>query len=183
MYRSGLAAVCPPMVSPFTFGWSSIAHERVLPSAPSSGAFESDNRTVYVAILVPVLSVIRRLWWANGDTVNAANNVDCGVYVSAGYIPGSRLVSTGSVAQGTALQIQYVDVTDTTLPPGLYWIGFGCSTTSATFFRSSVSGGNVNQDAAYRFEESAFPLPATATPAEATNSSIYLCGFATTASP
>jgi hypothetical protein len=115
--------------------------------------------------------------------VSASYNIDCGIYADAGRKPGARLVSTGSTAQGTASQVQFVDVTDTTLAPGLYWLALACSSSSATFFRTSL-GAAAN--ALHMFQQtSALALPATATPAEGGSSMIhiYLCGFATTASP
>ena len=78
--------------------------------------------------------------------------------------------------------MQFTDVTDTVLAPGLYWLGFTASSTSATFFRTALVG--ISTDASGRFEEaSALPLPASATPVESSGTNIYLCGFATTASP
>jgi hypothetical protein len=121
------------------------------------------------------------LWWVNGATVNASYNVDCGIYADAGKKPGVRLVSSGSTAQGTASEVQFVNVTDTTLMPGLIWLALVCSSTSATLFRVA---GSAIYDALFRMQEAAaLPLPATATPVESTGVNYYLCGFATTASP
>jgi hypothetical protein len=172
------------MVSPLTLGLSNYAHERVLAAGATSGTFETSNWAAYMPVLVPTGCIIRRLWWANGATVSASYNVDVGVYGDAGYKPGVRLISTGSTAQGTASQVQFVDVTDTALAPGRYWLAITCSSSSATVLRATLpSGGPI--DAAIRFQQSlaAHPLPATATPVESSTSTIYLCGFATTASP
>lgn len=179
MYTAPALEPAPPMVS--TLGiWGALQ----LTGPPASATFELANRAAYIPLIVPATCVIRRLWWANGATVSASYNVDCGVYRDAGHKPGAKLISTGSTAQGTASQIQFVDVTDTVLAPGLYWIAMVCSSASATFFRSSAL---INFDATARFmETSALPLPATATPvaAAATGANnLYLCGFATTASP
>jgi hypothetical protein len=172
------------MVGPFTAGWSAIANERGLGTAPASAAFTAANKARYYPVLVPVICAVRRLWWANGATVSASYNLDCGIYADAGYAPGTLLVSTGSTAQGTASQVQFVDVTDTALSPGLYWIAIACSSTSATLFRSQAISGAASVNAALSFgQTTALPLPATATPAEATDAEVYLCGFATTSSP
>lgn len=177
MYQSGFVEPVPRMVSLFG-GWG---YDYMSSSAPSSGAYEIANRAIYYPLIVPSACVARRMWWVNGSTVNASYNIDVGIYADAGYKPGVKLVSTGSTAQGTASQVQFVDVTDTTLAPGRYWLAIVCSTVSATVFRVTVA---ANIDALLRFEEaSALPLPATATPVESSNTPVYLCGFATTASP
>lgn len=150
-------------------------------TAPSSATFETANRAVYYPLLIPTVCTARRVWWANGSTVSASYNVDCGIYADAGRKPGAKLVSSGSTAQGTASQVQFVDVTDTVLAPGLYWVALACSSASATFFTRS---GSTGYDAIIRFQEAtAIPLPSTATPVEASASSVYVFGFATTASP
>jgi hypothetical protein len=146
-------------------------------SSPVSATFESANRALYFPISVPTVCVAKRMWWAN---VSASYNVDAGIYRDNGYKPGARLASTGSTAQGTATEVQFADITDTVLTPGPYWLAFTCSSTSATFLRSSPNFSTV-ADAFYRFEEaSALPLPATATPAESSGTNIYLFGFSTT---
>ena len=131
---------------------------------------------------VPSTCVVRRLWWTNGSTVNASNNLDIGIYASTqNREPGVLVVSAGSTAQGTASQVQFVDVTDTTLAPGLYWIALTASVTAASTMRTSLS---VTPQGLIVFSESsALPLPSTATPVESAYGRIYLCGFATTASP
>jgi hypothetical protein len=185
MYSPGISAVMPPLVGTFTSGVSPAASELAITGAAASSAWESANVGAYFPILIPSACVVRRLWWANGATVSASYNVDCGLYLDSGYKPGARLISAGSTAQGTASEVQFVDVTDTTLAPGRYWIGMSCSSASATFFRAQTGASVAYSDAVFRFQEntSSMPLPATATPAESTNTNVYLCGFATTASP
>src|SRR5512139_3522493 len=168
-----------PMLS--TIGAWSCVPQVTLTTPPTSATYELANRAVYVPVLVPVTCVAKRLWWANGSTVSASYNVDVGVYLDASFKPGTKLVSTGSTAQGTASEVQFVDVTDTTLAPGRYWLALSCSSTSATFFRHQIG---VAYEALFRFEEaSALPLPATATPVESTSANVWVFGFATTSSP
>jgi hypothetical protein len=169
-----------PMVS--TWGpWShSVASLNL--AYPSSGTFPDQNRAHYYPIIVPVACVVRRLWWANGAV--SEGNIDVGVYRDAGHKPGARLVSTGSTAQGTVSQLQFVNVTDATLAPGTYWLAINADNPSGTttvLRGSSVAGWN----AALAFEEAvgSVTLPATATPVEAAYTQRFLCGFATTASP
>jgi hypothetical protein len=171
----------PHFVSPFVSAW----HPVIRGAAPASGAFPSANTAYYTPLYVPQVAPVRRLFWVNGSTVSESYNVDVGIYSDAGGKPGTRLVSSGSTAQGTASVAQFVDVADIALAPGLYWLAITCSSTLATFFRTTTGTGAL--DTIFGFEEaSALPLPATATPvelSEATPVALWGCGFATTASP
>lgn len=179
-YSAGYSEIVPPMVGPFTLGWSMFAQEHVQGSDAASSSGSGDV-VFYHPVLVPQTCVVRRLWWANGSSVSASYNIDAGVYADAGFKPGAKLVSTGSTAQGNATQVQFVDVTDTTLSPGLYWLAI-VANASATLFRTSGSGAGI--DAAWRFIETSAPiLPDTATPVECDQWSCYVFGFATTATP
>jgi hypothetical protein len=172
------------MVSCWTAGWGQLS-EGIVGTAPASAAWHTANAGVWWPIYVPTICVVRRFWWANGVTVSASYNVEAGLYLDGGHKPGAKLITTGSVAQGTASNVQFADVTDTTLAPGLYWLFVSCSSTSATFFRSQVSAGAVVYPLVGFTQTSIGPgsAPATATPAELSTGNIYLCGFATTASP
>lgn len=163
------------MVSTFC-PWSSLFGSHT--AAPASGAFESGNRALYFPLYIPTECQVKRMWWANGATVDAGYNIDAGVYRDAGFQPGAKIVSTGSTAQGTASQVQFVDVTDTWLTPALYWLAISCSSTSATFLRAAPL--NLTDAWFKMIEASALPLPATATPSEATSNAVLLFGFSTT---
>lgn len=181
MFAQGAPITIPPMVSIRTKGIGWVAEE-LSGAAPASAAFEVANRAIYVPIILPSSCVVKRVWWANGATVAGGATVECGIYSDSGsYSPGTKLVS-GSATQGTASEVQFVDVTDTALAPGLYWIALAASSsTNTTFFLSTVS---AVVDAVARFNQgSAVPLPATATPVEPEVQNLYLCGFSTTASP
>jgi len=119
------------------------------------------------------------MWWANGATVSG--NVEAGVYLDGGHKPGAKLITTGSVAQATINVVQFGEITDTVLTPNLYWLYISCSTTSATFFRSQVSG-NANDELLRLQQASIGPgsAPATATPVESGSLNLYLFGFSTT---
>jgi hypothetical protein len=180
MYRPGFGVTVPPMVSLWSYiGWLS----PVTVGGASSATYASAARAVYYPIIIPAGCVVRRVWWANGATTTGGATIEVGVYADSGYGPGAKLVS-GSATQGTASEVQFVDVTDTTLPPGLYWIAImSSSATNTTLFRGTVPQAGAADAAVLFHQTSANPLPATATPVEAASTDIWLCGFATTASP
>jgi len=171
----------PPMVSPLTRGWGAFPEENLYTGLPASGTYDSGALAVYFPIWVPSVCVARRVWWANGATTSGGATVEVGIYADAGeYKPAAKLIS-GSATQGTASQAQFVDITDTTLTPNLYWLALQASTnTNTTLLRVSLPSSAF--DAWVRMEQSsANPLPATATPVEsATASRVYLFGFSTT---
>lgn len=171
----GYSDTAPPMVSGFTPGWATWS----APGAASSGTWESANRAVYYSLYVPVVTVIRRVWWANGATTTGGATIEAGVYADAGAKPGAKLIS-GSATQGTASQVQFVDVTDTTLTPGYYWLAVMATTTTNTTLHRN-NGVDTGADAAIRFQESTGgTLPTTATPAESAVGNYWLFGFSTT---
>jgi len=109
-----------------------------------------------VRILSPTL--ITKLWIANGTT--AAGNLDVGIYDARGTL----VVSSGSTAQSGTSTMQVLDITDTRLGLGDYYVcavmdgvtGTSLSIGWAGNFTQGVFQGVVIMD-------SAFPLPAIAT--------------------
>jgi hypothetical protein len=168
----------PPMVSVWTSGWGFVS-EGILGTIPGSATYEAVNRGVWHPIQVPSVCVARRIFWVNGAT--QAGNIEAGIYLDGGYKPGAKLITTGSVAQSAATNdIQFTDITDTTLAPGLYWLYIAASSTSTTLFRSSMSllGGQVG----WKFHQDSIgpgSAPATATPVASTGANIYFVGFST----
>jgi hypothetical protein len=179
-YTPGYNSIIPTMVSSYTPGIGPMT-ETVVGTPPGSGAWESADRAVYQVVSIPAPCTVKRVWWANGDTVTGGATVEVGIYRNVSSAPTSLVVS-GSATQGAASEVQFVDVTDTFLVPGAYWLAITASTTTeTTFFRSVVL---YAIDASLRQQETAArPLPATATPVESSRPDILLFGFATTASP
>src|SRR5262245_29894020 len=131
MFTRGYIEPVLPMIAnlgPWGF-W--LTQEALNSGAPAAAAWESGNRAVYTPLHVPTTCICRRVWWANGATVSGGATIAVGVYADAGLQPGAKLVS-GSAVQGSASQVQLVDVTDTVIPPGINWLAIMMTSTTNT---------------------------------------------------
>jgi hypothetical protein len=115
------------------------------------------NRAYYVPVRLVQPITITQIGWHNGSGVTG--NIDAGVYLP----DGTRLFSTGATANnGTISVMQWVNVTDFQLGPGLFYFAISTSSGIMSLHRCnmnvSVAGilGMVTQ-------ASAHPLPAQAT--------------------
>lgn len=89
----------------------------------------------------------------NGAAVSG--NVDAGIYDRV----GTRLASSGSVAQAGINGTQELDFTDVVIGPGVFYMALVLDNITGTFFRGASAG---TSSMAYTMA-SAFALPATAT--------------------
>ena len=180
MYTQGYQNLVPTMVTIHNnlLGRAFLG-EDTAQTPPSSSTAE--GRVAYFPVILPGPCWVRRVWWANGSTVNASATIEVGVYSDSGRAPASLLVS-GSATQSGTETVQFADCTDTYLPLGRYWLALVPSTTSSvTFFRSSLNSGSTGY--VYRYHESGSTLPSTATPTTGGYSSLWMFGFSTVASP
>ena len=146
-------------------------------SAPASALWPSANLAIAVPYRLDDRITVRRLWLNNGTAV--AGNVDIGIYDRSWNL----LVSAGSTAQAGTGTLQYFDVTDTVIGPGLIYIAASCSdaaTATAVRFAHPVASSRacgIVQMAA------ALALPATFVPAIMAQVYVPHAGFTTRASP
>lgn len=112
------------------------------------------NRAQFVPFLVLAPFTVRQVFWVNGATVNG--NVDLGVYRENG---GSPLVSAGSTVQSGVSVIQSVDVTDTLLAPGAYYMALTSSSGTATFLARSANIDTITRRALGMLAQSSFGPP------------------------
>jgi hypothetical protein len=166
--REVSSAPAPPLITMFSA--CSIGASRCPASGgqvPTSGTWSGAKRIVYVPFWLVEPYLVRKVFWHNGATVLGTYNIDCGVYNDTGAgLPGTKIVSSALTAQGSANVLQEVDVTDTWLLEGSYWLAFGCDTTSATFFCNQPAQVPQIRTLGIMTEDSAatpFVLPATAT--------------------
>ena len=124
---------------------------------PASVAWPAANRAIYIPFQISETMVFTRVHWYNGAT--AAGNVDVGIYSEN----GTRLGSTGAIAQGTINVVQTNVLTaNTTCLPGRYFMAMLCSSGTATVFAQAASL-SAKMAGLYQQSVGAGALPATAT--------------------
>lgn len=105
----------------------------------------------------------------------AAGNIDIGVYDAQGNL----LVSSGSTAQGSTSTLQSIDVTDTTLQPGTYWMAVMGSDATGTWF-ARLAADELLVPYAYALQQTTggfgLPNPATMSRSSATTMPLIAMG-------
>lgn len=126
--------------------------------AAVSGAFADELVSYYpFRLYEPAIAV--KMSYLVGAT--ASGNVDLGIYSSQGNL----LVSSGLTAQGSINTLQELDITDTLLQPGVYFMAIKCDSASGTAFRNSFNDENILPLAPFYHETTGAgaTLPTTAT--------------------
>jgi hypothetical protein len=136
------------------------------PGAPASGAYPSANRAIFVPFFLPFGETVKRLFYCNGTTGgNGTRAIDLGIYLAptAGGTSLTKLVSSGStVISATASATAYIDITDTFLDRGEYYMATCCDSITTT--QMFITPTNSLQRAmGIATMNTAFVLPATAT--------------------
>lgn len=141
----------------------------------TTGAYPAANRAYYSEIIMPTRFKVARFFTQYSGTT--AGNFDIAIYRAN----LSKIIGTGATAKltATANLTQYVDVTDTPLPPGRYFLGFAHDGTvswnefSPTLAAMLKIGGMWQQASAYT-------LPDPMVPALITDSYFPVFGFSQT---
>lgn len=144
------------------------AYRAIASTSAASAGWPVANQAAYMPLVLSRQITVKKLWAANGS--NATGNVDIGIYDEFGV----RIVSTGSTARAGTNTLQAIDIADTTIGPGRFYLALVCSSTSGAFFRGSTGAYKPQLFGMY-VEASALPLPATAS--FATSSSGYFPMF------
>lgn len=140
-----------------------------------SAAWPASNRAVFVPFRVPVPVTAYKM--ACGTGTGTTGNFDLGIYDSA----GNRIVSTGSTAKTTASSDRIIDITDTVLLPGLYYMAMATDGTTNYIGVGLIANVAAPKQFGMREAASSFALPATVTYATISTAhipfmSIYLRG-------
>lgn len=117
----------PPIISSVSL-WSLGPVSRNAGLTPASTAWGAANQARYVPFLIPEPITIVKLLAYNGGT--AAGNTDIGLYDEV----GNQVVGIAAAAQAGTTAWQEFDIADTTISPGLYYVGLLNTTTTGTYF-------------------------------------------------
>jgi hypothetical protein len=144
-----------------TAGEGSQAADMVLASGPTftaSTPWVQANMAIYLPVVVRRQLTVYQLGWVNGSSVSG--NIDVGIY-DRNF---NRLVSAGSTAQAGTNAIQLVDIADTTLTPGVYYLAMAMDNTSGGITMTGAGPtGSHYRSCGVAQQASAFPLPSAAT--------------------
>lgn len=127
-----------------------------LSASPSSAAYQVANAAQYIPMVIPAPVTFIRAWVIVGT---ANGNFDIGIYNADSL---QKVYSTGSTAASGSSVVQQVTC-NVTIGPGRYYWAFAADSATATY------GALTRNNVMLRFggitsENSAFPLPVTATP-------------------
>lgn len=143
-------------------GIISTADQKQSPVGQTTSAFSAAatwpaaNRALYCPVLVESVCVAQQMAVIVGVQ---SGNLDIGIYNEA----GAQLVHAGSTAVGAA-GVQVVNITDTTLTPGVYFLALNCDNTTATFNKTSTGAAGAYSALGIQQQAvGAIALPATAT--------------------
>lgn len=134
----------------------------------ASNAWVTANLAVYIPLVIEETITVVKMSIRNGATMAGTNHCDVGIYdSSANGKPFRRLVSSGSTVNTGVSTIQTLDIIDTVLTPGLYYLALALDNNSDHIWGRS-NGVSEASGAPMFSQSSAFALPATATPVQTT---------------
>jgi hypothetical protein len=123
--------------------------------ASAGAVYPAANTAIFVPIMVAEQQIVYHL---GVEVTTQSGNLDLGIYDEA----GTRLVSAGSTAVAAA-GVQSIDITDTTLTPGIFYLAMNCDNTTAAFRRISMDTPLERVCGVQQQAVGALALPATAT--------------------
>lgn len=154
--RSGEITIIPS-------SYQSLGMSTFVMAQPSYGSNNNPGANVgwFVPFTVPEPVTVTKLFWGNGAAV--AGNVDAGIFQE----DGTRLVSAGTTAQSGTSNLQVVDVTDTRLERGRYYLGLCGDTTGTTqrFLANTSAAGIWQALGVLKDSSCAPPMSTNANPA------------------
>lgn len=117
----------------------------------TSTAWPAANRAILIPFRLPRRVTLYQAVVGSGAT--ATGNFDVGVYQP----DGKRVISAGSTAKGNSVET-VVNLTDTLIGPGFYYMALSASTTN-NFIASTVANAGIAKNLGIRQASSAFALP------------------------
>ncbi len=135
-----------------------------------SGGWIAANRAIFYPFSLTEPATVVQLLWFVGAT--SSGNIDVGVYDSEMRL----LVSAGTTAMSATINtVQELNVADTLLPPGKYYLAGVCSSGTGTIFLQNAASDEGSLSGAIMYEQaSAIPLPNPATPVLTTATALVM---------
>jgi hypothetical protein len=140
----------------------------ILGNPVNSAAWPSANLAIFVPFRIAEITTVYKMACGTGSATTG--NFDLGIY----DLSGNLLVSTGSTAKTSATSERVVDVTETTLLPGAYYLAMAVDTASAAYVGYTLVNAELGKLFGMREVASAFPLPSTVTFATSTGTVVPL---------
>jgi len=161
--QSGISTQLLPLHIGTVGQWNSLANMVQLTGTAqlTSIGWLSANRALYIPVYLPARFTVARFFSVNQ---NATGNTDIGLYDSG----GNRKISTGSTARAGAPAMQYIDVTNQSFPPGMYYLAMVCSSTSSQPLRTTLATNFMRVCGMLQEDLGATTLPTTMTPVTTT---------------
>lgn len=165
-------------VPPVRVGWTNRLTAptifMVAGDATWAGGAAVANRAFYIPFTLEHSITVSQFWWVT-STGASTTNVDVGIYSRS----LARIISTGAVSRGTASAFNSQTVSATNLTRGNYYMAFSTSGTQ-NFVQAGALNGSRAREVGIAMQDSAHPLPATATFATFTGQIVPHFGFDTT---
>jgi hypothetical protein len=131
-------------------------------TATAGSAWPGANRALYLPSVIEQVVTFKAISFI---VTTQSGDLDVGIYNEAGV----RLVSSGSTAVA-APGVQVVDIADTTVGPGVYFLAMCVSNTTAAFIRvNNASPGAMQACSIQQQSLGSVELPATASFASPAN--------------
>ncbi len=135
-------------------------------AAPSSGAWPSANRAIAIPFSVEHGETAYRLFICLGTTAGngTTQNLDMGIYARDGTTTAAKVVSMGTtLASTTASAVQYLNITDTFLSPGKYYLVGTMDNATVTILQQAPALANAKASGHSIVTSGAPPLGASLT--------------------
>jgi len=113
-------------ITPYSYQSLGVPLRLCAQESPASQNYIGVGTVVYVPFWISESVTFTKMFWVNGAAV--AGNLDVGIYGT----DGTLLVSKGSTGQVGVSQLQAVDITDTTLYRGTYYMAIVSDTSGVT---------------------------------------------------
>jgi hypothetical protein len=115
---------------------------------------------IYIPITIERICSVYQVAVENGATLNGS--FDIAIFDWPSY---TKLVGTGAVSQTGSGAIQTVDITDTVLRPGNYFVGMSTNSGTATYRGTIALSARALRSVGVQQQSSAYTLPDPMVPA------------------